>query len=139
MFEQQVVDLSRTGELTFEEAFERSRILKKLTGKYVEQVEARMSRLESLDSKDLDLILQLEKEVNQLIYEWHSKVRKLAGTPKGLWLVVFDSGFGYYCWKYPENCLEYWHSYAEGYESRKRICLEELPVLRSQNQVNPSL
>jgi len=138
MDEPQLVDLSRRGVLTFEEAESRVRVLKSLTGKYVEQVESKMSRLENLDPKDMDLLLSLEEEVNKLIYEWHSKVRKLAGTPKGLWLVDFDAGFGNYCWKYPESHLEYWHSYSEGFESRRRIDTNILPVQDHENRVIPS-
>ena len=37
---------------------------------------------------------------------------------KGLWLVDFDSGAGYYCWKYPESSLEYFHGYDEGFSGR---------------------
>ena len=37
---------------------------------------------------------------------------------KGLWLVDFDSGAGYYCWKYPEPSLDYFHGYEEGFAGR---------------------
>jgi hypothetical protein len=40
---------------------------------------------------------------------------------KGLWLVDFDNGSGYYCWRYPELRLEYYHSYDGGFGSRMRI------------------
>ncbi len=37
---------------------------------------------------------------------------------KGVWLVDFDSGGGYYCWKYPETGLNHFHSYDEGFSGR---------------------
>ena len=37
---------------------------------------------------------------------------------KGLWLVDFDSGAGYYCWKYPESSLGHFHGYDEGFSGR---------------------
>jgi hypothetical protein len=40
---------------------------------------------------------------------------------KGLWLVDFDNGSGYYCWQWPEEGLEYFHGYEEGFEARSRI------------------
>ncbi len=132
----QVVDLSRRGVISFDEACERVRVLRSLTSRYVEQVESRMSRLEILTPNQMELIFKLEEEVNLLIYEWHNKVRKLAGTPRGLWLVDFDAGFGYYCWKYPEDSLQYWHSYGEGFEGRKKIILENEAVFTPQNIVS---
>ena len=42
---------------------------------------------------------------------------------KGLWLVDFDSGDGYWCWAYPEDDLGYWHSYEGGFGAR--VPLEE--------------
>ncbi|MCB0356948.1 MAG: DUF2203 family protein, partial [Bdellovibrionales bacterium] len=85
----------------------------------------RMIQLESLSPNQLDLIHQIESEINELIHEWHGKVRRLAGTPKGLWLVDFDAGFGYYCWKFPEAELSYWHNYNEGFDKRKKITVDE--------------
>ena len=40
---------------------------------------------------------------------------------KGLWRVDFDNGSGYYCWQWPEEQLEYFHDYEEGFEGRSRI------------------
>ncbi|MBI3607499.1 MAG: DUF2203 family protein [Nitrospirae bacterium] len=40
---------------------------------------------------------------------------------KGLWLVDFDNGEGYYCWKYPEDELEYFHEYTSGFSGRTKI------------------
>ena len=33
----------------------------------------------------------------------------------------FDNGSGYYCWRYPEQRLEFYHSYDEGFGGRMRI------------------
>ena len=125
MREGQLVDITRRGVLDFDEASERVFILKKLTSKYVENVERRMTQLESLSQSQLELIHKLEDEINTYIHEWHRKVRQLGGEPKGLWLVDFDSGFGYYCWKYPEAKLKFWHTYNDGFEGRKKITFEE--------------
>ena len=40
---------------------------------------------------------------------------------KGLWLVDFDNGSGYYCWKHPEVSLDYYHTYVVGFGGRVRI------------------
>jgi hypothetical protein len=40
---------------------------------------------------------------------------------KGLWLIDFDNGSGYYCWRYPEESLQFYHSYEDGFRGRMRI------------------
>jgi hypothetical protein len=40
---------------------------------------------------------------------------------KGLWLVDFDNGSGYYCWRWPEPELAHFHGYDEGFSGRVRI------------------
>lgn len=53
-----------------------------------------------------------------IVREWAQEILSLGVVIKGLWLVDFDSGAGYYCWKYPEASLEYFHSYEEGFAGR---------------------
>ena len=45
-------------------------------------------------------------------------MRSLGLEIKGLWLVDFDSGAGYYCWKYPEPAIDHFHGYEEGFAGR---------------------
>ena len=40
---------------------------------------------------------------------------------KGMWLVDFDTGEGYYCWHYPEPEICYFHGYDEGFRGRVKI------------------
>ena len=120
-----VVDISRKGQLSLKEAEDVVQIIRKLTEKYVFEVESKMVRLESMDGRNLDETNRIEAEVNLKIQEWHSKVRKLGGVPKGLWLVDLDSGNGYFCWKYPEKVLGFWHGYEDGFKNR--IPLSETP------------
>ena len=40
---------------------------------------------------------------------------------KGLWLVDFDNGEGYYCWKYPESVVCHYHGYEDGFAGRMKI------------------
>ncbi|HET7294234.1 MAG TPA: DUF2203 family protein [Vicinamibacteria bacterium] len=55
------------------------------------------------------------------IEEWARALLALGVEVKGLWLVDFDNGSGYYCWQYPEPGLEYFHSYEDGFRGRVRI------------------
>jgi regulator of sirC expression with transglutaminase-like and TPR domain len=61
---------------------------------------------------------ETENERQNVVREWASEILSLGAEIKGLWLVDFDSGAGYYCWKYPEAALEYFHGYEEGFSGR---------------------
>jgi regulator of sirC expression with transglutaminase-like and TPR domain len=60
----------------------------------------------------------LEEERESVVSEWMREIRSLGVEIKGLWLVDFDSGAGYYCWKYPEPALNHFHGYDEGFSGR---------------------
>ena len=61
---------------------------------------------------------ETEEERQGIVRAWVRDVATLGAEIKGLWLVDFDSGAGYYCWKYPEPALEYFHGYEEGFAGR---------------------
>ena len=46
---------------------------------------------------------------------------KMGIEVKGLWLIDFDNGSGYYCWQYPEESLQYFHGYEEGFGGRVKL------------------
>jgi len=61
------------------------------------------------------------EEYQRTIMEWAESVVALGVEVKGIWLVDFDSGGGYYCWRYPEPALEYFHGYEEGFSGRVKL------------------
>ncbi len=61
---------------------------------------------------------ETEEEHQKIVRDWAGEILSLGAEIKGLWLVDFDSGAGYYCWKYPEPSLEYFHGYEEGFAGR---------------------
>jgi hypothetical protein len=62
-----------------------------------------------------------QDEVESVVSRWAHDVMTLGIDVKGLWLVDFDNGSGFYCWKYPEEGLLYYHTYEEGFRGRTRI------------------
>lgn len=62
-----------------------------------------------------------QAEVDRAVSEWARTIMELGLEVKGLWLVDFDNGSGYYCWRYPEEDLLYFHGYDEGFRGRMRI------------------
>jgi hypothetical protein len=63
----------------------------------------------------------LEERYEIVVTTWAEQMKKLGCEIKGLWLVDFDNGKGYYCWKYPEKALDHYHTYEEGFSGRMRI------------------
>ena len=59
-----------------------------------------------------------EEERREVAEAWAKDLTGMGLEIKGLWLVDFDSGAGYYCWKYPEKDLRHFHSYEEGFAGR---------------------
>ena len=64
---------------------------------------------------------KLEDEIGALKKEWVEEMYDIGAEIKGLWLVDFDHGSGYYCWKVGEKTLMYEHTYEEGFAGRKPI------------------
>lgn len=60
-------------------------------------------------------------EVQQIVGQWAEAILALGIEVKGLWLVDFDSGAGYYCWRHPEPSLQYFHGYEEGFAGRVKL------------------
>jgi hypothetical protein len=60
-------------------------------------------------------------KLNEVINEWARTLGERGLEVKGLWLVDWDNGSGYYCWRYPEDGLHYYHSYEDGFGGRMRI------------------
>ena len=78
------------------------------------QTEAAVERVNELPDED--------EEAQQLVVmEWAESILNLGVEVKGLWLVDFDNGEGYYCWCYPEETITHYHGYQEGFAGRMKI------------------
>ena len=69
---------------------------------------------------------EARERLQVLVESWADGIRDMGADVKGLWLVDFDSGDGYWCWAYPEERLDHWHSYEGGFGTR--IPVQQKPV-----------
>ena len=123
-----IIEINRRSVFTLAEAQEVLPIVYRITKAYSQKTEALIDRLDAVASGNEGITAQLETQVNQLILDWQNKVQKLGALPKGLWIADFDSGDGYYCWKFPERGIEYWHRYSDGFSKRIRVADRNRPV-----------
>jgi len=64
---------------------------------------------------------EVQTRIESIIGSWAQALMEMGIEVKGLWLVDFDNGSGYYCWRYPEDGLHFYHSYEDGFRGRMRI------------------
>jgi hypothetical protein len=63
----------------------------------------------------------VERQYETIVRRWIAKMEKLGLVVKGLWLVDFDTGDGYLCWKFPELKLGHYHAYDQGFDGRRPL------------------
>lgn len=105
---------------TYEEALETFPAVRDLTAAAVRQVESIVNRVQSRDEMT-DRQDELEEACNRVVQAWSLEILRQGCEVKGLWLVDWDCGDGYYCWKYPEETLSHFHGYEEGFDGRMAI------------------
>ena len=81
-----------------------------------------MQRLTQSAVEEVDALPETAaSEQQQVVGRWAESVMGLGIDVKGIWLVDFDNGSGYYCWQYPEESLQYFHGYEEGFGGRVKL------------------
>jgi len=81
-----------------------------------------VQRLTQQAVEDVDELPETAKsEQQRVVQRWAEAVMGLGIDVKGVWLVDFDNGSGYYCWQYPEESLQYFHGYEEGFRARVKL------------------
>ncbi|MGH9443483.1 MAG: DUF2203 family protein [Thermoanaerobaculia bacterium] len=106
---------------TFEEARRLLPQVREHTQASIERIGAAHAEIEIAEDEEDGGEHAFEKTAAEILGEWAGKVRALGIEVKGPWLIDFDSGSGYFCWKWPEESLEFFHGYDEGFSGRVRI------------------
>jgi hypothetical protein len=102
---------------SYEEALALFPVVRDRTDAAVRQVEAMVNQVQSRDEMELRKE-ELESAYRSIVERWTEEIESLGCEVKGVWLVDWDSGDGYYCWRYPEPSLGHFHGYEEGFAGR---------------------
>jgi hypothetical protein len=102
-------------------------LVRRITQAAYEQLAPVRQRLEAMVPTD-PRIEEVERQYETIVKRWVGKMERLGLVVKGLWLVDFDTGDGYLCWKFPELRINHYHSYHEGFAGRRPLTeiMEEL-------------
>jgi hypothetical protein len=105
---------------TYDEALATFPAVRDLTAAAARQVEALANGLDSQEEMD-PRREQLEEARERIVRAWAREVSSIGCEVKGVWLVDWDSGDGYYCWRFPEQAIGFFHAYDEGFAGRLPI------------------
>jgi hypothetical protein len=105
---------------TLEEARALLPRVKLLTADAVRRAETLSAQLHTIAEDDPEHAT-LSAALRDVVNGWAEELQTLGAEPKGLWLVDFDNGVGYYCWCYPEPGIMHYHGYSDGFAGRVTI------------------
>ena len=94
--------------------------VQEMTAEAVKQAEALADAIDEIDQDDPERTI-LGAELKLIVDDWAERIREMGLETKGLWLVDFDNGEGYYCWQHPEASISHYHGYEEGFAGRMKI------------------
>lgn len=131
------IEADRSRVFTYEEAKELLPLVYRITQASFLEVQDTLNFLDRLSPKTDADVQRLESEINEGIRRWQTKMEKLGLHPNGMWVADFDSGDGYYCWKYPEHEIKFWHGYKDGFAGR--VLIKDREKLVRLNKNTPTL
>ncbi len=116
----EVIDIFQKKFFTLEEAKSLLPVVKRLTEACIREIDSLSVQLEYLPQGQRRI--DVEAQAEQAFQAWVEKMEKIGCVCKGMWLVDFDSGEGYYCWQHGEPELSHFHGYEAGFTGRVKIC-----------------
>lgn len=105
---------------SYDDAVSTFPLVRDVTMAAVRQIEALVNTVASLDELESRRD-ELEEAREKIVGLWAQEVSSMGCEVKGLWLVDWDSGDGYYCWRFPEEAIAFFHTYEEGFGGRLPI------------------
>jgi hypothetical protein len=102
---------------TYDEALATFPAVRDLTSAAVRQIEAVVNQVASRDEMEIRRG-EIDEACQAILEAWTAEMTAMGCEVKGLWLVDWDSGDGYYCWRFPEEAIGFFHTYDDGFSGR---------------------
>jgi hypothetical protein len=83
----------------------------------LEPVRQRLARL--VPGHPAQRVVEAQYEI--IVRRWLGKMERLGLLVRGLWLVDFDTGDGFLCWRFPQLKVGHYYAYGEAYTDRRPI------------------
>jgi hypothetical protein len=112
---------------TYDEALETFPLVRDLTAAAIRQVDVLIQRARGSQDPEAEeegegqvdaRRAELDEACQKIVDLWTREIVAVGCEVKGLWLVDWDSGDGYWCWRFPEESISYFHTYEEGFAGR---------------------
>ena len=129
----EIVNQTSQKVFTLETASELLPLIYRLTEETNKVVKDLSAALDGTIDKKSDRAVDMQEKIDQLVVRWHNKLERLGARPKGVWLADFDNGTGYFCWKFPETKIMYYHGYQDGFTGRRRVDADDNSSANSNN------
>ena len=120
-----VISINSRRHFTEDEANEILPVVKRITERAALTVEDLQEQLKWIPS-DEPLHRRLSSKLESAIKIWAAKISRLGCEPRGIWLVDFDAGEGWFSWRYGEESLSFFHSHK--FSLDRALFSEELPT-----------
>ncbi|HEY8269801.1 MAG TPA: DUF2203 domain-containing protein [Pseudobdellovibrionaceae bacterium] len=132
-----VIEINRKKVFMRHEVSQLLPLIYRLTEESQQEVRKITNFIEAYTDKKCLAVQELQGRLDEIVNNWQAKIEKLGGEPKGLWLADFDNGHGYFCWKFPETEICFWHGYQDGFMGRTLITEKSRPeIYENSNSPN---
>lgn len=64
---------------------------------------------------------ELQAKADKIVDRWSAKITRMGAIVKGLWMVDFDMGSGYYSWQLGEEEILFYRNYQQNFSQRSLI------------------
>lgn len=104
---------------SYDEALSTFPLVRDLTSAAIRQIDALTQNAANAEDADSEGHGdELDEARDRIVRAWAREVTSIGCEVKGVFLVDWDSGDGYYCWRFPEQAISFFHTYDEGFEGR---------------------
>jgi hypothetical protein len=121
----EIIGINRRSVFSLAEARTLLPLISRMTKTAADKVQVLIAKIEAKSrSSDTDRaeIEVFEAQASQLIQDWQTKIQKLGGLPKGIWVVDFRLGrWLLSAGNTRRSAIDHWHAYRDGYTKRKKV------------------